>query len=387
MPTTKSFWKTIPRTTFVISLLGVFFIFSTIGFVNNIVVMGRQPTFRFVLFVLINGLFAVLYAISGTILRKQFWKASVPIFAVQFLLMEVLGNSFPDLPQPTQMNAAEIAQVQSRLTHSGIAIIVAIFLGYACFVYTSISEGRRYFRVHAEMALAKEIHHVLVPAIDSNTHDFNFYGRSVPSGEVGGDLIDVFQNNRGWIAYIADVSGHGVAPGVVMGMVKSAARMQLSSTEKTAALLEHLNSVLVPIKKPEMFVTFAYLAWNGERLEYSLAGHPPILHLHAATGEVSEVACSNLPLGMFADQQFVSGSVPCAPDDLFLLLTDGVLEVANPKDNDEEFGLNGVKSVMSAHASRPPSAILQALFDATARHGRAADDQSLLLVQCRSRAA
>jgi serine phosphatase RsbU (regulator of sigma subunit) len=52
---------------------------------------------------------------------------------------------------------------------------------------------------------------------------------SLPSGEVGGDLIDVFQNNRGWIAYIADVSGHGVAPGVVMGMVKSAGRMQLSS--------------------------------------------------------------------------------------------------------------------------------------------------------------
>jgi serine phosphatase RsbU (regulator of sigma subunit) len=47
---------------------------------------------------------------------------------------------------------------------------------------------------------------------------------ALPSGEVGGDLVDVFQTDRGWIAYIADVSGHGVAPGVVMGMVKSAAR-------------------------------------------------------------------------------------------------------------------------------------------------------------------
>lgn len=93
----------------------------------------------------------------------------------------------------------------------------------------------------------------------------------------------MFQTDRGWIAYIADISGHGVAPGVVMGMVKSAARMQLSSTEESAALLEHLNSVLIPIKKPEMFVTFAYLAWNGERLQYSLAGHPPILHYHALT--------------------------------------------------------------------------------------------------------
>jgi serine phosphatase RsbU (regulator of sigma subunit) len=128
------------------------------------------------------------------------------------------------------------------------------------------------------MALAAEIHRVLVPTIDIKSDGFEFYGRSLPSGEVGGDLVDVFQTDLGWIAYIADVSGHGVAPDVVMGMVKSAARMQLSSTEESAALLEHLNSVLIPIKKPEMFVTFAYLAWNGERLQYSLAGHPPILH-------------------------------------------------------------------------------------------------------------
>jgi hypothetical protein len=172
--------------------------------------------------------------------------------------------------------------------------------GYTCFAYVSIAEGRRYFRVHAEMALAAEIHRVLVPTIDIKSDGFEFYGRSLPSGEVGGDLVDVFQTDRGWIAYIADVSGHGVAPGVVMGMVKSAARMQLSSTEESAALLEHLNSVLIPIKKPEMFVTFAYLAWNGERLQYSLAGHPPILHYHALTREISELACSNLPLGMFS---------------------------------------------------------------------------------------
>jgi len=81
----------------------------------------------------------------------------------------------------------------------------------------------------------------------------------------------------------------------------------------------------------------------------------------------------------------VSGSVQCAPDDLFLLVTDGVLEVTNAED--EEFGLAGVKAVMSAQASNPPSAILQAVLDATNRHGHAADDQSLLFVQCHFRTA
>jgi sigma-B regulation protein RsbU (phosphoserine phosphatase) len=273
--------------------------------------------------------------------------------------------------------------MQSRLNLDAIMIIVAIASGYACFVYVSIAEGRRYARVHAEMLLAAEIHGVLVPRIDTKIANFEFCGRSVPSSEVGGDLIDVFEHNRNWIAYIADVSGHGVAPGLVMGMVKSAARMQLSSAEKSETLLERLNSVLYPIKKPEMFVTFAYLAMNGEQLEFAMAGHPPILHYHAATKEISELECSNLPVGMFAGHKFLSGSLTSAPDDLFLLLTDGLLEVTNSKD--EEFGLAGVKAVLLAHAANPLDEILTALLDAVDRHGRAADDRSLLLVRLANR--
>jgi hypothetical protein len=383
MKTLNLLWRTVPRKTHVISLMGVFFIGSTIGFANDIIDMGRRPSLRSILDVLLIGGFAVAFAVTGTILRKRWWKGVFPLFALEIILLNLLGHWLADLPRPRQMGAAEIARLQSRLTLDGMAIMFAITVSYVCFIYVSITEGRRYFRVQAEMALAAEIHQVLVPAIDTNASDFDFCGSSLPSGEVGGDLIDVFQNNRGWIAYIADVSGHGVAPGVVMGMVKSAARMQLSSAEKTDALLEHLNSVLLPIKKPETFVTFAYLAWNGERLEYSTAGHPPILHYHAATREISEVACSNLPLGMFGGKPFVSGSVPFAPDDLFLLVTDGVLEVTNAED--EEFGLAGVKGIMSAHAGDPPGAILQAVLDATNRHGHAADDQSLLFVQCHLR--
>jgi hypothetical protein len=69
----------------------------------------------------------------------------------------LLGKWLPDLPAPTWMGAAEIARLQSRLTFGGIAIIFAVAVGYACFAYVSIAEGRRYFRVHAEMALAAEI--------------------------------------------------------------------------------------------------------------------------------------------------------------------------------------------------------------------------------------
>jgi hypothetical protein len=382
MNPTLSFWKTFPRKSTFVFLVGVFFTFSTVGIASDLEEMGRQPALRYILMVLISGVFTAIYAAAGLVFRKKMWKAFFPIFAVHMLLINLLHYWLPSFPPLVVMNAADVADLQSRLTFDARCLLIAIALGYSCFVYVFVSEGRRYFRVHAEMELAAEIHHILVPPIDTKIGEFEFYGRSVPSGEVGGDLIDVFQNNSGWIAYVADVSGHGVAPGVVMAMVKSAARMQISSGEKSSELLGRLNSVLLPIKKPDMFATFAYLAWNGERLGYSLAGHPAILHYHAATNKISDVSCLNMPLGMFDQPDFDSASVECAPHDLFLILTDGLLEVANAEG--EEFSLAGIRPVLLANAPSPLSAICDALLNAARLHGHAADDQSMLLVRRRA---
>jgi Stage II sporulation protein E (SpoIIE) len=375
-----SFWKTFPRKSVIVFLAGVFLTFSTVGIASDLIEMGRQPALLYILMVLISGVFTSIYAAVGIILRRQMWKAFVPIFALHMLLLNLLHYWLPSFPPLVVLNAADVAHLQSRLTFDARCMLIAIALGYSCFVYVFVSEGRRYFRVHAEMELAAEIHHVLVPPIDMKIGEFEFYGRSVPSGEVGGDLIDVFQDSTGWIAYVADVSGHGIAPGVVMAMVKSAARMQISSGEKSSELLGRLNSVLLPIKKPDMFATFAYLAWDGARLEYSLAGHPAILHYQAATNEISEVSCLNMPLGMFDQQTFDTASVHCAPNDLFLILTDGLLEVTNAKG--EEFTLSGIRPVMLAHVAAPLDAIFQSIVDAVHHHGHAADDQSMLLVRC-----
>ena len=374
------YWKTFPRKAVIVFLAGVFFTFSTVGIASDLVEMGRQPALLYISMVLISGVFTSIYAAAGFILRRQMWKAFVPLFTLHMLLINLVHRWAPSLPPLVVMNAGEVSHLQSRLAFDARCMLIAIAVGYSCFVYVFVSEGRRYFRVHAEMELAAEIHHVLVPPIDMKIGEFEFYGRSIPSGEVGGDLIDVFPNDCGWIAYVADVSGHGVAPGVVMAMVKSAARMEISSGEKSSQLLGRLNSVLLPIKKPDMFATFAYLAWDGARLEYSLAGHPAILHYHAATKEISEVSCLNMPLGMFDEQSFNTASVHCAPNDLFLILTDGLLEVTNAKG--EEFTLTGIKPLMLAHAADPLGAIFQFIVDAVQRHGHAADDQSMLLVRC-----
>jgi sigma-B regulation protein RsbU (phosphoserine phosphatase) len=341
--------------------------------------MGRTPQLRFLLGVLISGIFPVFYAFGGFALRKHFWKAFVPLFAVHYFLMYELSASLPSPGQSAHMDAADIARMHSRLSFDGLAIMLVVALGYACFVYVTIAEGRRYFRVHAEIELATEIHRVLVPPIDAKFDGYEFYGRSSPSGEVGGDLIDLAGLESHWVAYVADVSGHGVAPGVVMGMAKSAARMLLSSGDDTGHLLPRLNEVLYPLKKPDMFVTFCFLARNADGLRVGLAGHPAILHFSAKTNEVQQLECPNMPLGIFPSGDFASSEVRAESGDVFALYTDGFLEPANAAG--EEFGLERLQAEFQKHGREPLDAICRSLQESIARHGAQFDDQSLFLIR------
>jgi hypothetical protein len=360
-------------------LLGVFFIFSTIGFAGDITEIGRQPIVRLVLSVLIVGIFPMCYALSGFILRRDFWKVFAPLFVVHFLLINVISQKFPAAPEATQMSAGELAQLHSRLSVDALAITLLVVLGYICFIYASVTAGRRYFHAHAEMQLATEIHRVLVPAIETKLGGYEFYGRSSPSGEVGGDLIDLAGSEEHWVAYVADVAGHGVAPGVVMGMAKSAARMLLSSGDDTGHLLTRLNEVLYPLKKPDMFVTFCFLAKNGEGLRVGLAGHPAILHFSARTNAVTQLECPNMPLGILPTGEFAVSAVRAEAGDVFALYTDGFLEPANAAG--EEFGITRLQAEFQKHGKESLEVICRSLQESVAKHGAQFDDQSLFLIR------
>ena len=115
----------------------------------------------------------------------------------------------------------------------------------------------RYLRAQAELAVAHEIHRVLVPSIDRTAGEDEFFGWSIASGEVGGDLVDLVDADGRWLAYVADVSGHGVGAGIVMGMFKSALRTRALADGSVAAVLGDIQTALMPLKQPNMYVTVA----------------------------------------------------------------------------------------------------------------------------------
>lgn len=375
----NDFYSTVPRKSQIIFLLGVFLIFSSLAIAGDMSEMGRQPTTRFVLDVLLISSCAVGYAVAGFTMRSRAWKLMVPLFLLQGLLINFLHRSFPSAPESKQLDPAALAGLQSRLNIDTAAIIAVTFLGYCCFVFATVAEGRRYFRAHAEIALAREIHQVLVPVIDTTLDGFAFYGQSSPSAEVGGDLIDIARRDEKWVAYLADVSGHGVAPGLVMGMVKSAARTLLSSDCGAEHLMPRLNEVLYPLKKPDMFITLCFVACNSGRLHVGLAGHPSILQFRPSIGEIAELTCPNMPLGILPSGDFATSEAAAESGTLFMLYTDGFLEATNAAG--EEFGLPRLKAELHRHATEPLNAICAALQQSVARHGAQFDDQSILLIR------
>jgi serine phosphatase RsbU (regulator of sigma subunit) len=115
--------------------------------------------------------------------------------------------------------------VEARLSVLGTVRIVMSLVAYASFTAVLRLEGERSIGAHTEIRLAREIHTALVPLMAGRVAGLEWYGVSHPSGEVGGDLVDVVSDASGtWTACVADVSGHGVAAGVLMGMFKTALR-------------------------------------------------------------------------------------------------------------------------------------------------------------------
>jgi phosphoserine phosphatase RsbU/P len=376
--TQYAFWKSVPASSHAVFLAGVFFMFAPAGLLTDIPQMGANGPIRLAASAVFAGGIALAYVVA--VRRHALWL--LVIVGLHLLLASQFERLFGPLGEPLAGEA-----LHRRLTADVNGASTSIIISFVLLSHLIRTEGTRYGRVHAEIALAREIHRVLVPRIARQIEGFEFRGLSLASGDVGGDLIDVVESPGGWTGFVADVSGHGVAAGLLMGMIKSAARMHLRSGERLDGLLTSLNTVLFDLKSPAMFATFAGLQFDsGTGLRFSVAGHLPILWYRAATAEISELSIPQLPLAMFSDRVFTSATVGCAPGDLFMVLTDGLTEVFDARDR--EFGLERVKSIVRDNGAAPLDVVESRVMTEVRAHGRQLDDQTLLLIRavaCRAR--
>lgn len=368
----RASWKTLPVAARICFYVGVFSLFGSIAFIW--LGMGRVylSPFRIFLTVVIFGGFAICYAAVGVAGRH--WL--IPMFMIaEGFLFGIMGAVYHDAPQLIGPDSP----IQKQLISLQVGSIAFVVLGYALFIAFFYSQGSQLFRAQTEIALAGEIHRALVPAFHQKFGAFELYGASVPSGVVGGDLVDLIGDATTWTAYVADVSGHGVSAGVLMAMFKTAVHTQPGGATPEI-LLSEVNRTLYPLKTNNTFVTAGVLHSNGNGdFLLALAGHPAMLRYCRSTGQVTEHPPADMPVGILPEESFTPIPLACEPGDVLLIVTDGLTEVFNSKG--QEMGAGPLKVGLAQWASQPLPELFTRLRQVALKAGPQLDDQTMLIVR------
>ena len=366
-----TFGRTVSRRSMGKFLAAAFITWSAVGFVIDLLLLNYQPLGR--------GFFWPIY--FGTLGTAVFAARMKRLRLVPVLVLITAGGlwlavriSFHSAASP------DLDALKRRVVIDAIGILVGTVVGYRVLVDVVQTENIATFRMQTELSLAHGIQATLVPTLSLRADRFEVYGRSVPSTEMGGDLIDAVERDGTLLAYVADISGHGLAAGQLMGMLKTAIRVALQFRQEPVAVLESADRVLPAVKESNMYATLALLYFDGSsEVEYSLAGHPPILHYRAPTEDIARLALEQFPLGLMPGGRYASQRVTYAPRDVFLMLTDGISEVPNA--NDEEFGLERLEQLLRQNAAQPLPQLWELIMGEVTRHGAQQDDQTLLLLR------
>jgi hypothetical protein len=367
------YWRTLPIGRMKLLLAGTFLSFSAVGFCFDLLQLNAPRLGR-------GFYWPILAGASATALLAAIIK-QVRLSPLLYLLAFGLGwlgywASHGSTPFPVP----EV--LHGRVVFDAVGILVGTGLGYRLLTLFAGTEGVGSVRMQTELSLAHDIQATLVPTVSFQNASFEVYGKSIPSTEMGGDLIDVIESDGSLLAYVADVSGHGLAAGQLMGMLKTAVRLAVQFRQPPVALLESADRVLPDLKEPDMYATLALLYFDGSlRVEYALAGHVPILHHRDCSQDTARLSMEQFPLGLIPGGCYASQRVTYSSGDLFLMLTDGISEV--PNDKDEDFGLARLEQLLTKYAAQPLPHIWELIMEQVREHGLQKDDQSLLLVRVR----
>lgn len=196
---------------------------------------------------------------------------------------------------------------------------------------------------------------------------------------VGGDWYDAFRLDDGRIVLsIGDVMGSGLLAAVTMGAVRQAMR---GAAQILAEPIEILNAAdrALRSEQPEGIVTafVAILDPITLILTFASAGHPPPL-LRSASGEISALSGSGLPLGLRASQAYppeIARSIVLDDSSLLVLYTDGLVEATR----DIEAGEASVRAALGSaevwDASNPAAAISDRVLE------EVVDDVAILAIR------
>jgi sigma-B regulation protein RsbU (phosphoserine phosphatase) len=243
--------------------------------------------------------------------------------------------------------------------------------------------SRRRRALEHDLRLARELQEAFLP--QSLPHfapsgppgetGLRFYHRYTPTLAVGGDFFDVLPLDKHSVGvFISDVDGHGMQAALVAAALRTLIEELQEEAGDPGGFLEHINQGLHRILRQTttpVYATAFYLKLDAgaRQLAFSSAGHRPQLHLRRKLGEVAwlhDESKAGPMLGMEEDALFPARTVPLDPEDVFVLFTDGIVDV--PNQQGEPFGPKRLEAVVRGVLDAPAPKIIESIVAAVSQH-------------------
>lgn len=242
------------------------------------------------------------------------------------------------------------------------------------------SELRR--KMERDLNIARTIQKGCLPVGNPEIDGYDIFGWNQPADHTGGDFYDFIQLPGGKLGLlIADASGHGIGPALVVAECRALIRGLAATTDDLQRIIAETNSVLVEDLKDGRFVTacLAVLDTEGHTVRYISAGHAPSLRYVSAEDRFDELPASGLPLGVIAGRGWKApASFSLERGDLFVLITDGFHETRRL--DREQFGVARMTDVIRKHRHEAAREIVRHLHRAVELFGQGTDQQDDLTV-------
>lgn len=226
-----------------------------------------------------------------------------------------------------------------------------------------VSEEIKKKQLENEMNLALEIQRGLFPNSPPKLNNYDIYGLSIPSKQVGGDYYDHIRIDDNQIfLLIADVSGKGIPAAMIMANIQSTLRLLVPMKMELEEILLKINKIVYENTSSDKFVTFfgGILNLKNNSFEYINAGHnPPYLFRDNKFIELRE---GGLILGLMdSGISYEKGNINIQENDSLILFTDGITEALN--EENEEYGESRLKEFITENHEKDSETFSNELVD------------------------
>lgn len=265
--------------------------------------------------------------------------------------------------------------------HESIEVDRVIADPLVTFCLSCLSPAERSALEH-DLALAARMQNCQLPGELPVADGWDTAYHFQPARIVSGDYFDLICDNAGGLFFVlADVAGKGISAAMLTASLRAVFRALIPTAECVGMLLEKANRLFCESAMSGQYATlvFGHVKSNGE-VELANAGHLPVLLARETGVEILE--STDLPFGMFCNQQFTVQRTNLQPRDTLVLYTDGISEAQNA--TGEEFGLQQLREFISAEKLRVPCEVVRncrELLEKFRGGVERNDDETLLAIQ------